>query len=73
MSQFAVDENTKAVYGAIFDQMNTLHEQGNEKSAAEAEAIAIDLVGHADLPLLYRTHAHMVLGCGNRDDFLWHA
>jgi hypothetical protein len=58
MSQFAVDENTKAVYGAIFDQMNTLHEQGNEKSAAEAEAIAIDLVGHADLPLLYRTRPH---------------
>jgi hypothetical protein len=73
MSGYTVDENSKAVYGAIFDQMNTLHEQGNEKSAAEAEAIAIDLVAHADLPLLYRTHAHMVLGCGNRDDFLWHA
>jgi hypothetical protein len=73
MSQFAVDENTKAVYGAMFDQMNTLHEQGNEKSAAEAEEIAMNLIAHADLPLLYRTHAHMVLGCGNRDDFLWHA
>jgi hypothetical protein len=73
MSGYTFDENSKAVYGAIFDQMNTLHEQGNEKSAAEAEAIAIDLVAHADLPLLYRTHAHMVLGCGNRDDFLWHA
>jgi hypothetical protein len=73
MSQFAVDENSKAIYGAMFNEMNTLHERGEEKSAKEAEAIAINLIAHADLPLLYRTHAHMVLGCGNRDDFLWHA
>jgi hypothetical protein len=73
MSRFAVDENSKAIYGAMFNEMNTLHERGEEKSAKEAEAIAINLIAHVDLPLLYRTHAHMILGCGNRDGFLWYA
>jgi hypothetical protein len=73
MSGFTIDENSKAVYSAAFDRMNKLREEGNEKSAAEAEAIAIELIAHADLPLLYRTQAHMVLGCGNHDNFLWHA
>ena len=73
MSGYAVDENSKAVYGESYARMNKLHEEGNPKSAAEAEAIAINLISHADLPLLYRTHAHMVLGCGNQDNFLWHA
>jgi hypothetical protein len=57
----------------MFNEMNTLHEKGEEETAKEAEAIALDLIAHGDLPLLYRAHAYMVLGCGNRDDFLWHA
>lgn len=73
MSGYTVDENAQAIYGALFDQMNALHEEGNPKSAAEAEALAFDLIADADLPLLYRTHAHMVLGCGNHESFLWHA
>ncbi|KAH0287191.1 hypothetical protein M436DRAFT_85935 [Aureobasidium namibiae CBS 147.97] len=73
MSGYTVDENSKAVYGESYARMNKLHEEGYPKSAADAEAIAINLISYADLPLLHRTHAHMVLGCGNQDNFLWHA
>lgn len=73
MSGYAVDQNSKAVYGERYARMNKLHEEGNAKSAAEAEAIAINLISNADLPLLYRAEAHMILGCGNHDNFLWHA
>lgn len=72
MSAYKVDENSEAVYRGIFDQMNKLHKEGNEESASKAEGIALELITHAELPLLFRAHAHMVLGSGN-GNYLFHA
>ena len=62
-------------YESLDKQMLELHGEETAESRADAERIARALLEKADLPLLFRIHSHMVLGCSYKEDsdFLFHA
>ena len=58
---------------AVFDrQMMALSEENTLASHTQACEIAEMLLERAELPLAFRVHAHIVLGCG-KNDYLHHA
>lgn len=44
-----------------------------EDNYEEAERLANRLIAIADTPFLIRAKAHMVIGCGDSENFLFHA
>lgn len=68
-----VGQNSEAVFQALFEQMMTHHRTATEAGAAKADEIALDLIKHAELPLLFRVRAHMVPASGNNAEYMWHA
>lgn len=69
---YRVDENSEATHRYHHDQMMSLHDEDTETSRAESERIARRLIAHAELPLVLRVHAHMILAAGD-GEYLWHA
>lgn len=71
-ADYKVDENSVAIYDHLDVQMMSLHELDTDQSRAESESIAQRLIVYADLPLIIRVHAHMILASGDRA-YVWHA
>ncbi|KAK3722969.1 hypothetical protein LTR37_002115 [Vermiconidia calcicola] len=62
--------NTVRVFKALDADMIKRHREGTDESRAEAEHIAKTLVSHADLPLVFRARACMVLGCAKEPGYV---
>ncbi|KAK4956713.1 hypothetical protein LTR10_006240 [Elasticomyces elasticus] len=56
--------NLVRVYQAMDHSMMIAHREDNDEKRAEAERIAHLLLSYADLPLVFRARASMILGCG---------
>lgn len=65
-------ENENRLLKMFSDQMMSLAEKDDDPSKTEARNIASMLIMRANLPLLFRVDAHIVLACGN-EDYLYHA
>ncbi|TIA68070.1 hypothetical protein D6C76_08345 [Aureobasidium pullulans] len=68
----SVKENSEKAMAASHDQMMALCEENTPESLSEAHDIAHMLLERAELPLAFRTRAHMVLS-GGKTDYLCHA
>jgi hypothetical protein len=71
-NDYKVDEDRVAIYNHLDEQMMSLHDLDTDESRAESESIARRLIVYADLPLIIRVHAHMILASGDRA-YVWHA
>lgn len=71
----SVNENSEKIFALLHDQMMELaNKRVHDKSVGfEADQLALDLLIRAELPLYIRVHAHIVLACGNHENFLHHA
>ncbi|CZT20722.1 uncharacterized protein RCC_06580 [Ramularia collo-cygni] len=67
ISEWMGENNETRAYYALDREMLTAH---REERDAHAENIARSLLEHANIPLLIRARACMVIGCSNAPDHL---